>query len=387
MVGGMERQCEALCKRLARLGVEVEVWTRRVVPGSPYRDETDGVVVQRLRPGGLGRRGEYGWLPTVCARLWRERSSYDIIHVYGTGYLALAALAVGRWLGVPVIMRPALAGSMTRFIDSRQITAGSTPTRWLKAALPPETIRRRVVTGVDRVVAISGEIADECRRWGVLEERLVRIDNGVDTQYFAPAETAEKRELRSRLALPQDATIVLYAGRFVRRKGLLDLVTAWSRLDQRDARLILLGSGAGQTDSCETEMDQLARNAGLEESIVRVGLVDDPLPWLQSADIFVLPSYQEGVSNAALEALACGLAVLASQNVAGPELLEHMQTAVVTRAGDVAGLTSGLRLLIASPRLRSEIGARARRRIEQGYDIQRSVARHLELYTALTQQR
>ncbi len=409
VVGGMERQCAGLCARWAAAGVPVEVWTRHIVPGTPAVETVDGFTLRRLRPGGTGRWGEYGSLPIIARRLVLGRRSYDVAAVFGGGWLALAAgLAAGR-AARPWLFRPATAGDLTRFLDPAAIPAGGPVRHWLHAHVPPPAWRAGVLRRAAAVVAVSDEIAAELERWGFDESRIASIPNGVDTDRFRPIEPAERLRLRAELGLPPDAAIVLFLGRLVARKGVLDLVHAWRKLREdpltevRDRDnplpstcLVIAGSGAGQADSVEEALrpavESVAGSIAIPNmdasgespapTIRLVGPVPDPARWLAASDVFVLPSHQEGLSNALLEAMASGRLVVASDLPSTRAVVQSATGARLFLAGDIDSLAAALRAAIEAAR-RGADGMALRERVIADFSLDTAAERYLQLFKRL----
>lgn len=400
VIGGMERQCHALCQRWAAAGMAVEVWTRHIVPGTPARQMLDGFTVRRIRPGGVGRAGEYGSLPVIARHLVGERAQYDVVAVFGSGWLALAAGWAARAADRPWLFRPATAGDVTRFLDPAAAPAGGPIRRWLRGHIPPTAWRARALRNAGAVVAVSDEIAAELGRWGFAAHRVRHIPNGVDTVRFRPADGQARAEARAALGLPADALIALFLGRLVARKGVMDLVASWQVLnaevggDLPDAQLIIAGSGAGQQDSVERLLVErvaawqqavaaAAPGAGATTGIHLVGPVIDPAPWLAASDIFVLPSHSEGLSNALLEAMASGLAVVASDLPSTRAATVHGTAAWLYPPGDVGTLAAGLRRALTDPAGRVRMGQAARARVEADYSLDVAAGRYRDVFAEL----
>ena len=414
VIGGMERQCAALCRRLADRGADIEVWTRHIVPGTAEIERLDGFTVRRLRPGGVGRWGEYGSLPVIARRLVRDRADYDVAAVFGSGWLAVAAgLAAGR-VGRPWLFRPATAGDITRFLDPAAMPAGGRLRGWLRGRVPSPRWRADVLRRASTVVAVSDEIAAELAGWGFAAERIVAIPNGVDTGRFAPAGARGRQAARLALGLPLDSVIVLFLGRLVARKGVLDLVAAWRAVgdaaDLSPACLVIAGTGDGQRDSVEAAVVQAVAEmaegkaggmvggvtavkedvaidagawraaSGAGATIRLAGALEDPVPWLAASDIFVLPSHQEGLSNALLEAMAAGLAIVATDLASTRAAAPPDVAAWLYPPGDVDALAAALRRAIADGRGRARLGRAARARVEAEYGLDAAAERYLALF-------
>lgn len=383
----MERQCQALCRRWAEAGAEIEVWTRHIAPGSPAVETLDGIRVRRLRPGGIGRWGEYGSLPVFARRLVRDRQNYDVATVFGSGWLALAAGLGAQRAGRPWLLRPATAGDITRFLDPAATPAGGPLRRRLRGNMPPVSWRAGVLRRCDAVVAISDEIAEELARWKFPASRIALIPNGVDTDRYRPADQAARARLRIELELPPDAVIVLFLGRLVARKGMLDLAQAW-RLAKEDpvqppACLVIAGSGAGQQDSVEGDLEFQAVRS--DPTIRLAGPVSAPAAWLAASDVFVLPSHREGLSNALLEAMAVGLRIVASDLPPTHAAVHGLPGAWLFPPGNVPELAAGLRAAIAAARTGSAELA-LRDRAVAAYSLDRAAGSYQALFQQLSRE-
>jgi glycosyltransferase involved in cell wall biosynthesis len=158
---------------------------------------------------------------------------------------------------------------------------------------------------------------------GAAPERIDVVPNGVDRQEFKPR---DRGEARAHLGLPESGKMVLFVGHLTEPKGAGDLIRAFALAGEalRDTRLVMVGDGEGSA-ACRV----LA--AGLGERVSFVGAEPhERIPlWLAACDALALPSWNEGMPNVVLEALACGRAVVAS-NVGGiPDVLDGYPHALV----------------------------------------------------------
>jgi glycosyltransferase involved in cell wall biosynthesis len=229
---------------------------------------------------------------------------------------------------------------------------------------------------VDACVATSERGAQEAAKLGIPRERIHRVPNGIDTVLFHPLPAAEREALRARLGVA-GSNVVLYVGRLSSEKNPLGLLEAWARLGPpRDAVLVLAGEGP------ESEA-VAARAAPLGEAVRVLGPVADPLAWYQAADLFVLPSIYEGLSNALLEALACGLPVVSTPVSGSEDIFAAADVGVLVPGSDPASLAGGLAPLLADPARRARSGEVAREIALAHYSLA-SVAERVEaLYRAL----
>jgi glycosyltransferase involved in cell wall biosynthesis len=221
---------------------------------------------------------------------------------------------------------------------------------------------------VDSFVVISQEIDNELAAVGVLPEKRIFIPNGVDTTHFAPIPKAEKDRLREKLSLPRNALIVVYVGRFVVEKRVDHLLTLWPDIRRAfpKAHLLLIGTGP--------ETARLEKMSG--PGVQFTGQVDDSAPYLQAADIFVLPSSTEGLSVSMLEALSSGLPALVTSVGGAPDVIQHNLNGYLIPPDDLPALNEGLSTLLEDEAWRLQLGKSGRECILEDYSLD-SVATQL----------
>ena len=191
--------------------------------------------------------------------------------------------------------------------------------------------------GARAVIAVSRALADKARALGAGKDRVHLLYNGVDGARFRPGDKAAARDA---LGLQPDARLVIYVGNLKESKGCLDLLEAFPAVLARhpQARLAFVGSGpAGPV------LERRARQLGVADCVQLAGArPHEELPtWMQAADLLALPSHNEGVPNVVLEAMACGLPVVASDVGGIPEVLPK-HAGVLVPAHDQLALARAL---------------------------------------------
>ncbi|MFH1113398.1 MAG: glycosyltransferase [Pseudomonadota bacterium] len=205
-------------------------------------------------------------------------------------------------------------------------------TRWV--------IRRSSV-----VAPVSAELKEIMRTLGTPESKLEMPRFGVDTDMFRPGDTSREDGQDVRL---------LYVGALVPKKGLQTLFEALKEAEFLNVRLTVVGEGY-----YAPELKIICTNVGLDERTRWTGSLPpaDVAEMMQNSDILCLPSFTEGSPNVIKEAMATGLAVLAT-NVGGiPDLVKHGTTGLLFEPGDVTGLRECLALLVRDRDLRVSMGA------------------------------
>jgi glycosyltransferase involved in cell wall biosynthesis len=163
------------------------------------------------------------------------------------------------------------------------------------------------------------------------------IPTPVDTDAYRPASTAERAAARQALGLGEEVAVV-YAGHLRASKRVDRLIDAVGRLhaDGHATRLFVLGDSRPELDDCTVALRRQVTTAGLDEQVIFTGAVPDVRPYLHAADVFVLPSEREGLSNALLEALACGVPCVAPAAAGGDQILDATCGAVPASASPEA---------------------------------------------------
>ena len=360
-VGGAERQIQRLAPHLQARGIEVCVVTRHEAGLSRF-EVIDGVSVYRLACPGPKPLAAVLYIWSAVMLLSKLRP--DLIHAHEILSPASAALLAKRLHGWPLIVK-ILRGGIRGDIH--------------KLKRSPLGIQRiRVLCrGVDSFVVISHEIDQELSALGVPPEKRAFIPNGVDTGTFVPLSASQKKQLRDELLFPPNGALVVYLGRLTPEKRVDHLLHIWSdvRAVFPQAQLLIVGTGAEEARLRAQSMS----NPGVQFT----GPVNDALRYLQVADLFVLPSSTEGLSNSLLEALSTGLPVLATSVGGTPDVISHGVNGYLIPPDDLDALKIGLIDLLADAPLRARLGIAGRQRILANFSLD-SVAMRLDaLYRSL----
>lgn len=286
VVGGAERQAMALSKILVSRGHSVTVLTTGKA-GLPSLEKINGVVVRRFF------RSPFLFSVRLFLHLVYNRSAYDVIHAHLAASHAAAAAIAGRLLGKPVIVK--MGGKDGLAVDPSRVRR---LTRLKMAALARF-----------RPTLVFVNSFQPSHLSFPLTGRSAMIPNGVDLDWFHSPSENEKSAARRRFGW--SGFIFLYVGRFhadkIRPDVFSGILQALKNVMQRhpEAKLVLVGEGPLEGDYRKRIADH-----GLESSVSLLPSVEDIRPYYYGADAFLLASLREGLSNALLEALACGLPVV-----------------------------------------------------------------------------
>lgn len=305
-------------------------WRPGFRAGAPHHERQQGVDVWFPRffsvPGYLKRLD--GWMMALGAwprmRRLRQQGRLDLIDAhfaYPDGY---AATLLGRWLGVPVTIT--LRGTEARHAQDPRLAG----------------MVRRALQRARRVFSVSESLRRVVLGLGIDPEKVLVVGNGVDLQKFNPL---PRREARDALQLPQDVPVLVTVGALVERKGFHRVIELLPALRQRFPGLVYLvvGGGSPEGDWSDRLREQV-RALGMSDAVRFLGPVapeDLRLP-LSAADLFVLATRNEGWANVLLEAMGCGLPVVATDVGGNAEVVSSPGLGTIVPFGEPAALRQAI---------------------------------------------
>ncbi|MBN1244406.1 glycosyltransferase family 4 protein [Candidatus Bathyarchaeota archaeon] len=304
-VGGIERVVYEQCKRLMQKQFEPMVLTHRNYTERNY--VFDGIKVQCYDSMNIGfRLGIPYAIPHVSSlKTFLETvKSNDLIHVHGHPYLSsfLAAKIAKRY------SKPLVLTQHNTFIEYNNI--------WDTAEkLNDLAIGKQVLKEADKIIVVSDATRNYVLSLGADPEKIEVLHNGVDLNRFKPL-TGVKDEMRKKLGISKDASVVLTVRRLVYKNGIDTLLESAEIAVKKDPTIVFVVVGKGPDFE---EVKEKIVQLGIQRNFRLTGFVSDvDLPlYYNVADLFALPSKSgEGLPLVALEAMACGLPVIAT-NVGG----------------------------------------------------------------------
>jgi glycosyltransferase involved in cell wall biosynthesis len=375
IIGGAERQAELLARALMKRGVNICIATGWWKFGTPHRETIDGINVIRnfscwrmFGIKGLRTVGALTHMVTLGIYLFRQRHTYDIIHVHQALYPAFVSLLIGKGiLKKPVLIKTASSGITSDIILLRQFPLGKLQLSYL-------------LKKMNCLITVSEAGGEDYQAIGFPQSKILNIPNGV--RIPATGKTNYDSLLN-----------VLAISRLSREKGIDILIQAWAIVLRQapNLKLFILGDGVH-----ESALRTLSSSLGLDRSVFFAGGQASIEKYLTEADLFVLPSRTEGLSNALLEAMSFGIPCVAtqvgeaSQVLAGRNSIEILpggcwaeRYGILVNPEDVLGLSKGILYLIDNPKERERVGRRARVRIQEKYSIDSVAETYIGLYRSL----
>ncbi|HEV8194854.1 MAG TPA: glycosyltransferase family 4 protein [Ktedonobacterales bacterium] len=397
VIGGAEKQALLQGRCLRQRGHEATIITLRhdrswspheIVEGVPVERVAGAILSGRARlPGPLRKLAYVGGMLAIGWRLWRDRRRYDILHVYQLNLLALPAALVCYLGRKPLVIgvRVAPWDEADHLQGLASLVAGplDRTTPWLKVDGAThvggdlEQLERlgSVAVGLTRTLlcrigAVLVVLSSRMERYlaqhdfSLPNTRL--IPNGVDVARFYPASVD---------ALDPKSVVCVSQLRY--EKGVDVLLQAW-RLVRRcapQARLHIVGDGP-----LHPYLVRLAAALGIADSVQFVGEQSDIPAQLRRASLAVLASRTEGMPNALLEAMSCGLPCVATRVSGSEDAIEHGVNGLLVEPEDYQGMANALLMLLRSPVLAREYGLAARVTVERRYALDHVVAQYEILY-------
>ena len=367
-VGGAERHLSSVLPELTRRGWPVTLFcTNRL---GTYAADVERAGVEVIAPPVERKAGSQSTFDRLYASMRAGGRLYSVIrhtrpaivHFFlPEPYLIGAPTAL--FLRVPI-----------RIMSRRGLNLYQR--NWPGAA----AIERRLHRHMTAVLANSRRVADDLRAEGCPTDRIGLIYNGVALTGLDRAR--DRSAMRAGLGLPEDAVIAIVVANLIHYKGHADLLQALAAVAPSlpsNFRLLCIGRDDGALVSLEAERGRL----GLDETVRFLGVRNDVPDLLAASDFSILPSHEEGFSNAVIEAMAAGLAMIVTDVGGNPEAVVDGETGFVVPARDPQRLAAAVARLATRPALRAQLGAAGQARARARFSLTACVDRYEALYNGL----
>jgi teichuronic acid biosynthesis glycosyltransferase TuaC len=342
---------------------------RRSYGMTPRADELEGIAVRYsryIRLPGKWFHGLSGY--TLSCGVYRSfgegirRFRPRLIHAYTATPDGCAGLLLRKRHRIPVVCS-LLGDDINLYPTYRPLTLRLT---------------RRLIRTADQLVTVSQALRHAAEKIAIPKNPIRVVYMGCSPDVFVRDPTA-RAMFRERLGIDSRAKVIVFLGAIARRKGVHELLSAFVSLAKREmnTHLIYIGSGPELGGLVEE-----ARSAGIAHRVhfaAQPSHADVPR-WLSTGDVFALPSYEEGLPLALLEAMSCGLPAVATRVGGIPEVVTEGETGVLVRPKQVEPLAQALRYVLADEEMCHRMGARARRIVLERFSWDRSAEELSEVY-------
>jgi glycosyltransferase involved in cell wall biosynthesis len=314
----------------------------------------------------VGLNQQHRRFSTQVGPLTRSIREIKPVIVHSRNWGAMEAVVSGRWVGSCSIIHSE-HGVETDAPDPRRRT-------WL---------RRAVFEMADHIFSVSHHLRDTLvRRTGFPARRMGVIHNGVDMQRFR-RHGVLRAQHRAQFGIASDEFCIGSVGRCNRIKDYPTLLRAAELLDTqcRSWRLLIIGDGADRP-----ALEKMVQaSPALSGRVHLLGSSPYIPEFLNAIDAYVIPSLLEGISNSLLEAMASGVAVIASERGGNPEVVVDGECGLLFQAGDVEDLARRLLLLYREPERREQLAQAATERVREHFSLASMIRQYEELYETMAQ--
>ena len=289
-----------------------------------------------------------------------ETYDLDLLHVHYAIPHAISAYLAKQMLTRPIKFITTLHGTDITIVGND------------KSYYP---VTRFGINESDGVTAVSDFLRVETRRIFETEKQIDVIPNFVDTSRFRPEPNPC---LRERVA-PEGEKVLLHMSNFRPVKRIPVVIEAFARVRAKlPARLVMVGDGPERGPA-----EELARNLGIQDSVLFVGKQDGVERFFQAADLFLLPSEFESFGLSALEAMSCGVPVIGARGGGLPELVDHDKTGFVCEPGDSREMGEAAIRYLMSTDMQQEMRANCRRVTVERFEEAEIVGRYESYYDSV----
>lgn len=357
VIGGSEIEAQRVCAGLIAGGHKVEVLCAGGPPMPAKKRWLDPMGVPARMFGRPGRLGTYAYVCGVLKTLWTERRRYELVYFLMPGLQVLAGVALARALRKPVLMKFSGSNEIRKLTQSRV------------GRLELACLRRWAA----RILVLNPGMFTEAAETGFAESQVGWMPNPVDINEFTPASREERRALRDRFNLPQEAFVLIYVGRLAPEKELPTLLRGYSKAARKypAAHLVLVGGGEEQG-----RLEELARSLDGGSRIRFAGMVapSEVRHWLQAADSFALVSRFEGFPVSLIEAMSVELPAVVSAIPGNLQLITHEVNGLVAPVGDEDAVAGEIAKLIENPEFAAKIAKAGREQVVAQYSTAAVIA-------------
>lgn len=355
-LGGAESQALKLAIALRERGAFVEFVTPRVLTSQTLEETWHGFTIKRVDYPHVRWLGSLVLMVNLGRYLRRNRHRFDALHVHVTHLMAASAGFHRRWHALPVT---------TKISGFYEFEGGVLDRK--RRFLPLNFLIRLGLHQVDHVQTISEQTREKLLEAGFRNEQIRFVPNGIDTRQ-QPQPCRDETDL-----------VIGYCGRLREVKGVHVLLDAFAELSRElsDRTLKLRIAGSGETRAA---LEQQAERLGISRQIQWLGMIEDTATFFHGLDIYVQPSFAEGLPNSVMEAMVEQRAVVASDIGGNSDLVTHEQTGLRFPVGDARALAQQLKRLAEQPDLRQTLAGNARQMMVARFGFERVVSQLLDLY-------
>ena len=370
IVGGIARVVEGLSKSLTKMGVEVHVITNEM-PGSPMEEDDEGVRVHRVRVDSPAPNF-HTWVLLMnhyfakrAGILAREIGGFNIVHAHD--WLVLPSAAETKdYLGATLV-------STLHSLEYRRAGGVNSPEGRMIESL------EWWMTYDSSVIIVCSHSMKEDTKWKyrMPDEKIWVIPNGINPKKYSGVRP-NRNEVRSKYGVGPSDKLILFVGRLTHQKGCEFLIRAIPSVAKfHNARLVVVGDGY-----MRAELESEANRTGEGSRIKFTGFIPDSdvLDLMLSSDLMTIPSIYEPFGVVALEAMAAGLPVVASDLDGLAEIIKHEENGILVYPRDPSSISWGISRILSDAQNAQRLVENAERDVQAKYTWDAVAKLTLEAY-------
>ncbi|OGS44928.1 MAG: hypothetical protein A2539_04430 [Elusimicrobia bacterium RIFOXYD2_FULL_34_15] len=354
--GGTELQAQRLARSLINSGNDVFILTARLKKLNKY-ELLDNLPIYRTFSIGKGLLSSICFFISSFLFLFINRNKYEIIHVHLASSHAFSAILIKKLFKKRIILKFGGARSTGDIATSLSKPLGKLKLNILKKYF-------------DIYIVPSKEVFDEIISEGFSIDKTLIIPNGVNTDIFKRVDLNEKINLRKVLGLPIDKQICIYVGRIEEGKGINLLLNIWKNVTENYV-LLIIGSGS---------LLEKFKKSFQNKNIVFLGFKNNVNNYLQASDLFILPSFGEGLSNAILEAMSCGLVAVANKIPSNEEIIIDRDNGILINIDTIKDFPNLINQIFSNKEMFNKLSFSAVKTIENRFSINIVTNSYIKLY-------
>ncbi|MBO3800152.1 MAG: GT4 family glycosyltransferase PelF [Candidatus Brockarchaeota archaeon] len=361
--GGVEKVVFEISRRLVRMGVDIIVATLNTAMAKGF-EILEGIKVYRYKPISLTETTGVQLtvslsLPLKIVEICKLEKP-DVIHANNRFFStticgALLKKIVGKPLVTTLHLGPMLLNR--KFFDFLINTYEKTVSRW-------------IIQSSDKIIAVSNSVMKHALSLGAASSKIKVIPNGVDLDEFKPRREFKKIGVKK----------IIFIGRLFPNKGIQYLVKAAPIVLAKHPHVEFVIVGRGPM---EAELRNMVKRLNVEHAFKFLGIVPSIPEVMSQCDVFVRPSLTEGMPLTILEAMACGLPVIASKIPGSSEVVKDGETGVLVETGNVEQLSNAIIKLLEDENYAERIRKRAYEFVKNHYSWDRVAKEYLKTYNEI----
>lgn len=365
-IGGLAISSERLARLLTSAGHEVRVFapTPNLLPSEKRTLPSGGVSVTRF---GAHKRVDdtlVDWFELIVAEHHRE--PFDILHAYFLPQAGFVAAYAGKYLGVPSVVS----------IRGNDIE---------RAAFDPAKFSHVMyaLQNASAVTTNASELAKKARAF--VDREITLIPNGIDTELFKPLERNEglAENLLNTKVHKEKKSVIGFVGELREKKGLRALLSGYAQVAKsRSASLLIVGEVRDGEDKKAFDEFRIT-NPQLPITITGYVPNTDLPAYYALMDVFVHPSLRDGMPNALLEAMACGVPVVATPVGGVLEVMKDRENGMIVPVNDVNALRQAVHDVLESDDLRKQLSTNARQTVTDRFALEKELTANENIYARI----